>query len=185
VIGLPLEELIRMSDVTQEDRQKESFLLTRLKTQVPVTISTSAITLFVQDKLEKAIVVFCRNDTETNDIAKEIKAVNFQEMWFNKKRRKIFGDFCTKELSAENFMFMEEVEVYRNMHSAKDRLKKRKEIIENFLGEDAKYMINISGDTRHKELQFIKDGTAQPDLFNYLMGVVQNMVFIDTYYVSC
>lgn len=181
VVALPLEEMIRISSPLVEDNVKETFLHSRVRTEIPVSISTANANIFVNDVLTPALVIFCRNDTERKALFHELIRVQFEDMWMHTERRKLFQEFCAKELSVENFNFMEAVEVYQQTNSVKQRMKLKQKIIDTYVKEESEYMLNISHKERKEELEATAESTAPPDLFNGLLFTVQKMVIIDTF----
>jgi PAS domain-containing protein len=179
---IKLEELIVMSE--KLDR-KDGFFLTQFKEKVAVTITVTSTMIVVDNVPTAALVITAQNNTEQNMMKNRLKKMqdnmDFKEMWKNPTRRAAFRKFCELEKSIENVLFVEQVELYRNIHNVPERLKKQKEISEKFLTPNGEYQVNISAAVLEKEGAAIQDSYAQRDLFDKLVRFVLNMMASDTF----
>ncbi|KAL0490229.1 RGS9 [Acrasis kona] len=179
---LSLKDLIEMS-TTQE--QRESFFVTRFRQRIPVKIRVSPCTIFIDEQPYDALVIVGQNKSEQEDMMHKLKFIkddlDFMRVWEDPIRREDFWQYCIKERSKENVMFLQQVELYKLTKAAKDRVKLQNQIYQRFLLPTSEDLLNLSGKILDKELPLIKEGYAQRDLFDSLERFVRNMVVSDTF----
>jgi PAS domain-containing protein len=182
IFELKLADLIQMSE---QGEIKEGFFLTQFKEKIPVTIKVTATKIVVDDVPTEALVINAQNNAEQNSMMDKLKKMqddlDFKEMWKTPRRRQAFKDFCVRERSVENVLFVEEVEVYRTIVNVAERYKKQMEILEKYLKPTGEFQVNISANVLQTEGTLIAEGYAQRRLFDKLEKVIMNMMSNDTY----
>ncbi|KAL0487670.1 regulator of G-protein signaling [Acrasis kona] len=155
---------------------------------VPITISSSQITIFINDEPVKAYAVIAKNnsdkamlqaqiESEQNRIEEHKRKVEFNRLMGSKKRRATFREYCSRSSNQNNVDFLEVLEEYKSIKSLDARCEKQEEIIKNYLARDAPCRVNIQEEILENELPNIQRGFAQLDLFDVVADSVRsNMI---------
>jgi PAS domain S-box-containing protein len=188
-INTTWEALIALCD-KRESQEYE--MVGRFQKRIPVIVSVTPITLFVDNQSTQAHVVLARNISENKLLKNSIEAerfrlalmeknIEFDQLWSDSRRRQAFISYCTRMMSEENVKFLEAVEEYRSVMKQQHRVELQKQIITQFLIKDkSPYELNISAKTV-KDLSQIEKGFGQIDLFDGLEEIIRGQVVLDTF----
>jgi PAS domain S-box-containing protein len=160
--------------------------------KIPVIVTVTPITIFVDERATQAYVVLARNISERKSLQNSIEAerrrlaeaqqnLEFDALWRDKRRRLLFTQYCTRMMSDENVKFLEAVEEYRSIRNQQKRVEMQKWIYSQFLiAGKSPYELNISAKTV-KDLSLIENGYGQLDLFDSVEQAIRQQVIMDTY----
>jgi len=184
--------LKNFQQLAEQEQSIETAIFTKFKSEIPVQVSVSIIKLLVDEQLVESFVVMCRNMSEHHEMKEKMNAheeqlktlatqIEFETMLRTPFYKEAFKEFCRKEMSEENILFLEAVEDYRLMTKTHERALKQQEIIDRFLKENGSSPLNLSHSVLQRELFSIEKGCGQIDLFDQVEIVVRGMVMSDTF----
>eukprot|EP01080_Neovahlkampfia_damariscottae_P008551 gene8551-374_t len=103
----------------------------------------------------------------------------------NKKNAEVFKKFLQKEMADENLIFIENVEIFKELKTDQERIESSFVIFQTFFNIESKYELNISKNIStilHNNLQkFQKEGSCPTDIFDFLVDEILVSCLDDKY----
>eukprot|EP01080_Neovahlkampfia_damariscottae_P005385 gene5385-9192_t len=100
------------------------------------------------------------------------KDLSLHEILENEELKSAFRCFCMKELSVENFIFLEKCNEYKATSKENSRREKADKIIEEFMTEDSLFELNIN-QAQIQEVKSIMEEGSPVDLFDKIQKTIE------------
>lgn len=104
--------------------------------------------------------------------------INVREVIKDRKSRRFFKLYASKEFSVENILFWEEVQKYK---ASKNKKQHAEQILQNFLSRDAIYELNINRKLIEKVKEKLEKEGPTTTLFDKVVLEIETTVMQDTY----
>jgi CHASE1-domain containing sensor protein len=180
--GDTMEVMLRVRDLKGKDAESSSSN-NDIKGGSSLTKGVTSTTQLPDH--EEAYVLIAKNISHRvllseQQTAEKVKRHEFERLFRDKKFRDDLKDFCTKNKTVENVLFLEKVREYRKANFS-DRVEMKQHIFDQFVKHDASLQLNLANEVIVEETIKIKKSMADVDVFKTVEECVFKILANDIY----
>ena len=183
--------LEKLDKLSHTEENFDTMVTTGLGSKYPVSINVNKTKMTLREgQVGEAFIVVMKNLSEQKDFRNLVQQeklsqiqqiTKFEKMMNDQDMRKRFRAFAEKEQSVENFLFLEDIEVYKSLPTTKERAILQEAITKKYLQNDSEFPLNVSQKVLETEYKKISIGYGQLSLFDRLETIVKGMILGDTF----